>query len=105
MAENKDGGAFVVLAEFKVKEGRLEEFLALARDDSAHSVADEPGCRQFDVIASPEEPNVVVFYEVYDSRNDFDAHLSAPHFERFASGHPELIAAQHPTRFFTRHCP
>ena len=70
-----------------------------------HSVGDEPGCRQFDVLTSPDEPSVVVFYEVYDSRKDFDAHLATPHLERFASGHPELIAAQRPTRFFTRHCP
>ena len=68
MSKKEDGGAFVVIAEFEVKEGRIEEFLSLARDDSLHSVKDEPGCRQFDVLTSPDDPSVVIFYEVYDSR-------------------------------------
>ncbi|MDE0533195.1 MAG: putative quinol monooxygenase [Albidovulum sp.] len=101
MANGDSGGAFVVLAEFEVKDGKIEEFLALARDDSKHSVQDEPGCRQFDVLLSPDEPNVVAFYEVYDTREDFDAHLTTPHFDRFASRHLELIVAQRPARFFT----
>ena len=105
MAIIDSGGAFVVLAEFEVKDGRIEEFLALARDDSMHSVKDEPGCRQFDVIVSPEEPNVVVFYEVYDTRKEFDAHLTTPHLDRFAAGHAEMIVAKRPARFFSRHFP
>ena len=105
MANGKEGGAFVLLAEFEVKEDRIEEFLALARDDSEHSVKDEPGCQQFDVLISPDEPNVVSFYEIYDCREDFEEHLKTPHFDRFGTGHKELIVAQRTTKFFTRHFP
>jgi quinol monooxygenase YgiN len=42
--------AFVVIAEFRVRPEKLADFLEAARDDAAHSVADEPGCRQFDVV-------------------------------------------------------
>ena len=41
---------FVVIPEFVVKPDCIGAFLALAKDDASHSVADEPGCRQFDIV-------------------------------------------------------
>jgi hypothetical protein len=39
----------VVIPEFVVKPDCIDAFLALALDDASYSLADEPGCRQFDV--------------------------------------------------------
>ncbi len=96
---------FVVIAEFEVRPGAMDAFLDIARDDACHSVADEVGCRQFDVILSQAEENVVAFYEVYESRASFDAHLLMPHLQRFRSAFPSLIAEERPVRFFSRHHP
>ena len=41
---------FVVIPAIVVKCDCMHAFLALAQDDASHSVADEPGCRQFDVV-------------------------------------------------------
>src|SRR5215213_8342810 len=82
---------FVVIAEFAVKPERLGEFLALAADDARCSTADEPGCRQFDVVSPQVDPNTVLFYEVYDSPEAFRAHLETPHLARFREGFPGLI--------------
>jgi len=90
---------FVVFAGFHVKPGCMEAFLAAAHDDAKHSVADEPGCRQFDVVKINDEDDTVVFYEVYDSRAAFDAHLETPHLARFREAFPALIIAEHPVRF------
>ena len=90
---------FVVIAEFVVRPGCLDAFLALAEDDAAHSLADEPGCRRFDVVVPEAEPGHVVFYEVYDDRAAFDAHLGTPHLARFRAGFPALIEAERPVRF------
>ena len=65
--------------EFVVKPDCIDAFLALAQDDASHSLADEPGCRQFDVVQMEGAPHHVLFYEVYDSRAAFDAHLQTPH--------------------------
>lgn len=100
-----NGQAFVVIAEFQVKPGRIEAFLDAARDDARHSVADEPGCRQFDVICPEGEDDVVVFYEVYDSRAAFDAHLETPHLGRFREAFPPLIIEERPVRFAKRNYP
>jgi len=94
--------AFVVIAEFRVKPGRMPDFLDAARDDARHSVADEPGCRQFDVIQPEGSDDTVVFYEVYDSRAAFDAHLETPHLARFREIFPPLIVEELPVRFSTR---
>ncbi|TNC07693.1 antibiotic biosynthesis monooxygenase [Methylobacterium terricola] len=93
---------FVVIAEFRVKPGSLDAFLALAHDDARSSVADEPGCRAFDVAVSESDPQAVVFYEVYDDRAAFDAHLETPHLARFRDGFPALIAEERPVRFLAR---
>lgn len=93
--------AFVVIAEFEVKPGLMPAFLAAALDDARHSVADEPGCRQFDVVR-PDEGDRVLFYEVYDSRAAFDAHLETPHLARFRAAFPSLIAEERPVRFGAR---
>ncbi|GJD48244.1 (4S)-4-hydroxy-5-phosphonooxypentane-2,3-dione isomerase [Methylobacterium crusticola] len=96
--------AFVVIAEFKLKEGARAAFLELARDDAAHSVADEPGCRQFDVTVAEDDPDRIVLYEVYDDRAAFEAHLETPHLARFRAGFPAL-AEPLPVRFLSRHHP
>ncbi|MBS7586614.1 putative quinol monooxygenase [Ancylobacter defluvii] len=97
--------AFIVIAEFRVKPGAMEAFLAAAGDDARHSVADEPGCRQFDVVRPLGEADSVLFYEVYDSRAAFDAHLQTPHLARFRTAFPSLIVEERPVRFGERHHP
>ncbi|MDQ0319059.1 quinol monooxygenase YgiN [Pararhizobium capsulatum DSM 1112] len=97
--------AFVVIAEFQVKPGKLGAFLEAARDDAKHSVADEPGCRQFDVVCLEGTDGTVVFYEVYDSRAAFDAHLETPHLERFRQAFPPLIVEKRRVRFAERQNP
>jgi len=97
--------AFVVIAQFRVKPAMLPAFLDAARDDARHSVADEPGCRQFDVVQLEGSDDTVFFYEVYDSRAAFDAHLETPHLARFREIFPPLVAEELPVRFLTRRYP
>ena len=97
--------AFVVIAEFQVKPGEMPAFLEAARDDARHSVAEEPGCRQFDVICPEGSQDTVVFYEVYDSRAAFDAHLETPHLKRFQQTFRSLIVEELPVRFSCRDYP
>lgn len=104
-ASTTSPGAFVVIAEFHVKADSMAAFLDAASDDARHSIADEPGCRQFDVVAVEGEANAVVFYEVYDDRAAFDRHLDAPHLKRFQAAFPALVVDERPVRFAARHHP
>ena len=105
MADAAGSGAFVVIAEFQVAPGHMEAFLAAALDDARHSIADEPGCRQFDVVRPEGSGDAVVFYEVYDDRAAFDRHLGTPHLARFREAFPALIIAERPVRFATQYHP
>jgi hypothetical protein len=67
MSQPGKSATFVVVPEFVVKPDCLDAFLALAKDDASHSVADEPGCRQFDIVQMEGAPCQVLFYEVYDA--------------------------------------
>ena len=58
--ETAMSGAFVVIAEFDVKPGKMDQFLAAALDDARHSAADEPGCRQLDVIRPEASESTIV---------------------------------------------
>lgn len=97
--------AFVVIAEFRVKPGAMDAFLSAASDDASHSVADERGCRQFDVVRPEDEENAVVFYDVYDSREAFDHHLTTSHLKRFQAAFPALVIEERPVRFASRQHP
>ncbi|GGE05247.1 antibiotic biosynthesis monooxygenase [Aureimonas endophytica] len=96
---------FVVIAEFQVKPDSMPAFLEAAADDARHSLADEPGCRQFDVVEIAGGDGAVVFYEVYDDRAAFDRHLTTPHLKRFQAAFPALIVEERPVRFAERYHP
>lgn len=94
--------AFVVIAEFEVAAARLEAFLVAARQDATRSLADEPGCLQFDINVDEASPSSrVVFYEVYRSREAFDSHLETPHLAAFRDA-LVLVERELPVRFLTR---
>jgi quinol monooxygenase YgiN len=96
--------AFVMIPEFVVKPAAcIDALLSLARDDIGRSVADEPGCRQFDVVQMEGAPLHVLSYEAHDSRAAFEAHPQTPRLARFREGFPALVLEKRPVRFASRH--
>ncbi len=85
-----------VVASFKVKPDCVDAFIAAAKADAESSVANEPGCRQFDVNVDPENPTHFTFYEVYDGQDAIDAHRAAPHFKTFSDAIQNLIEERSP---------
>lgn len=51
----------------------------------------EKGCVNYDMHQSIENPDMFLFYENWESDEDLDAHLSAPHLADFAARIPELL--------------
>lgn len=74
---------FCVTVRFEVVAAHWAAFLARMKQQASDSLAREPGCRQFDVWTSPENPGSVFLYELYESRAAFDAHLRSEHFRLF----------------------
>jgi quinol monooxygenase YgiN len=85
---------FVLIVEFQVKPESLARFNELIAVNAKASVASEPGCRQFDVLSTVDDPCRVVLYEVYDSEGAFNTHLEQVHTKTFLGQVKELVTKQ-----------
>ncbi|MGH8669302.1 MAG: putative quinol monooxygenase [Burkholderiales bacterium] len=85
---------FVLIVEFDVKPEHSAKFGELISVNARASVAEEPGCRQFDVLHNQDNPNHVVLYEVYDSPEAFQDHLGRPHTQTFLAAAKPLVTKQ-----------
>lgn len=65
-----------VVATFKIKAGREEEFEAAVHEHVPNCVAD-PGLLRFWVYRDPDDPTRFLFYEDWESRAHFDASMAA----------------------------
>lgn len=74
---------YAVIVRFEVRDGNVGDFQARVAQQAADSLAHEPGCQVFDVWTSAAQPQAIYLYEVYDSRDAFDAHLASAHFKAF----------------------
>jgi quinol monooxygenase YgiN len=84
----------VVTVWFEIKPGRFDAFLPLIQENARRSVADEPGCRQFDVCLDPEAPERCFLYEIYDDEEAFQAHCRSAHFKAFDTASAPLVATK-----------
>ena len=82
---------YVVVAQFEVKAGQLSAMVDAAKIDAAASVANEPGCRRFDVLVPRDGAERVVLYEIYDDEAAFQAHLETPHLKAFRDAIGPLV--------------
>ena len=79
----------VVTVTFVPKPDRQNDFLPLMLENARVSLAEEPGCRQFDVSA--DEDGTIFLYELYDDEAAFKKHLSMPHFLEFSERTEDMV--------------
>lgn len=92
---------FAVTVTFTIHDGKMEAFLPLIRKNAQASVANEPGCQQFDVCTDPERPNQVFLYELYDDEAAFEAHQEMPHYKATGPAVSGLVADKELRTFST----
>ena len=80
-----------VIARCQAKPGREErvrnEILALVEPTRA-----EPGCINYDLHVSQDDPSRFLLYENWTSKGELDKHLAMPYLERFKGLAEELLA-------------
>lgn len=74
---------YVITVLFKIGAEHTSAFLQAIVANARTSLAEESGCRQFDVCVSERDSKEVFLYEVYDSKAAFDVHLGSLHFRQF----------------------
>jgi (4S)-4-hydroxy-5-phosphonooxypentane-2,3-dione isomerase len=89
---------FVVVVEFRLKEGAQLQFRRLVEANADASVRNEAGCLQFDVVEPEGESDRVLLYEIYSDKAAFDFHLQSEHFRTFADQSEALCLKKTITR-------
>lgn len=82
---------FAVLVHFRIRPEDMAAFLPLIGANAASALAEEPGCRRFDILTDPDRPDAVALYELYDSEAAFLAHRETEHVRRFGAAAADLI--------------
>ena len=86
--ENPD--LLTVIAYMKAAEGKEDE-LREALTALVEPTSQEDGYVNYDLHESIEEPGRFFFYENWESGEDLDAHLSAPHLQDFIAKMDDLL--------------
>ena len=84
---------FMLLARIHVKEGRVDEYLELARVTDAAVQASEPGMLHHTFDQDPDDPKAFVWSEVYANDAAFAAHVSNPPFRSICRSMQSLATA------------
>ena len=74
---------YILMVRLKVKEDRIDDFIAASIGDARGSVLNEPGCRRFDIVQAADDPTSFAFCEVYNDEDAFAAHTTYPHFKEW----------------------
>lgn len=70
------------MARHRVLKHFAEEFSELVRKHARRCVENETGCLQFSVSRDIDDENRWCYYELYASREDFDAHCATAHYRQ-----------------------
>ena len=76
-------GMLVRISEIHIAPERLEEYKAILKEEASASVRLEPGVISIFPMFQREDPTEVRILEIYASRAAYEAHIKAPHFERY----------------------
>lgn len=72
--------SFHVIATYTAQEGKAD-VMAEHLEAMTEASRREPGCLDYRVIRSADDPHVFVIIEEYADESAFEAHKSTPHFE------------------------
>ena len=81
-----------VVATFKATAG-MEETLKNAIEAVVAPTRSEPGCINYDLHQSTEDPSVFMLYENWVSKQDLDEHLAMPYLKELISKADDLLKA------------
>ena len=82
---------FILHVQIRVKEGFIEAFKAVTRENARHSVQ-EPGIARFDVIQQADDPARFLLVEVYRSQEATVRHKETAHYAAWRDAAEPMMA-------------
>lgn len=83
----------VRIAEIEVDPARLDAYKALLSEVGRASLADEPGVLMLHSVSMKDAPHHIRVFEVYASREAYQAHIQTPHFLEYKSAVEGMVRA------------
>ena len=81
-----------VTARQTVKEGKLEEYLSMARKLVEETNKNDAGCIRYELFQDMSDPQTVTMFEEWEDQASIDKHMSAPHFQEIAPKLDEMCS-------------
>ncbi len=82
----------VLLVELTINAGRLDAFLARAREHRTNVLGNEPGCKGFELLVATEGGDTVFLYEVYADQAAIDRHMETPYMKEYMADIGPMVA-------------
>lgn len=80
-----------VIAELRFDPAQRDTVVELAQRHVRNTVAAEPGCLRFELVAPTDEAGALVFYETFESEAAFAAHRDSPHSTWFREARAPFV--------------
>ena len=84
----------VLVVEYRLKPEHRDAYLARVRQHRRTVMANEPGCKAFDILTTDEDADKVVLYEVYADETAFDAHAKTPYMAQYRADTEPMSASR-----------
>ena len=85
------GERIVRLAQIEVFPGKLEEYMAYAKEVGTVSMATEPGVIGLFSMQDKEDPYRIYILEVYADQQAYQSHLKTAHFKKYKEGTADMV--------------
>ena len=85
--------SLVLQVNIRIKPENVDAFMRKGLEN-AKAARSEPGCRQFEVLVSPDDKTSVMLYEVYNDQKAFDAHQAGAAFKKYVAEAVPLLASR-----------
>ena len=80
-----------LIVHLEIMPEKFNEFLKIVRAHGEYSVANEHGCRSFQVMVSKEEDNKIILVEVYRDDDSLEDHWNSDHMNEYRKRVDDMI--------------
>lgn len=85
------GQFYVNVVDLDIVPADRDKFVALVKENGTAAVK-EPGCHEFNISVSQNDPNHIVLFEIWDSAAALDAHRATDHFKAYMNATKDMVA-------------
>jgi autoinducer 2-degrading protein len=94
-------GPYIVNAiNLDIAPDQFDKFMEAAKENAAASTKD-PGCREFNIVVSKDDPHHIMFFEVYDNAAALDVHRATDHFKKYQAATKDMVTKRDAKQFLS----